>query len=88
MQYVYMILYLYMHVQGNMSEYILNIFKYIMDNYIWCIAAIICTIVVQLFNCSDVFLATYRQDIYIYILVGGLEHFLFSHILGIIMPID
>ena len=26
--------------------------------------------------------------IYIYILVGGLEHFLFSHILGIIIPID
>ena len=23
-----------------------------------------------------------------YILVGGLEHFLFSHILGIIIPID
>ena len=26
--------------------------------------------------------------IYIYILVGGLEHFLFSHILGIIIPTD
>ena len=25
---------------------------------------------------------------YIYILVGGLEHFIFSHILGIIIPID
>ena len=24
----------------------------------------------------------------VYILVGGLEHFLFSHILGIIIPID
>ena len=29
-----------------------------------------------------------RMCIYIYILVGGLEHFLFSHILGIIIPID
>ena len=30
----------------------------------------------------------YTVYTYIYILVGGLEHFLFSHILGIIIPID
>ena len=28
------------------------------------------------------------KPIYLLILVGGLEHFLFSHILGIIIPID
>ena len=29
-----------------------------------------------------------NRGIYIYILVGSLEHFLFSHILGIIIPND
>ena len=31
---------------------------------------------------------TYIYTVYIYILVGGLEHFLFSIIYGIILPID